>query len=147
MASLMDTSSAPQSTEPHLQLGSVGSSRYPNQFFDLAQQYMPPTIKELFRWCTFYFYNSPLIGSSISKIARYPITDLILEDEHQSKRELWEKILNKELKMKDRLMEVNLDYHVYGNAFVSLHLPFTRFLECPACSLRVNITQAKWQVK
>lgn len=130
--------------EPHLQLSAIAGSRYPNQFFDLAQQYMPPTIKELFRWCTFYYYNSPLIGSTITKISRYPITDLILEDEHESKRDLWDKILNKEMKIKDRLMEVNLDYHVYGNAFVSLHLPFTRFLECTSCKHRVNITQANW---
>ena len=131
--------------EPHLQLGSGGDgSRYPNQFFDMSQQYMPPTIKELFRWCTFYFYNSPLIGSSISKISRYPITDLIIEDELESRRTLWDTILNTELRMKDRCMEVNLDYHVYGNAFVSMHLPFTRFLECTSCRTRVNITQAKW---
>lgn len=144
MADLMDTSAAAQNVEPNIQLGAIGSTRYPNQFFDLAQQYMPPTIKELFRWCTFYFYNSPLIGSSISKISRYPITDLILEDEQESRRDLWDRILNKEMKIKDRLMEINLDYHVYGNAFVSLHLPFTRFLECASCGNRVNVTQAKW---
>lgn len=143
MSGSSDNSSV-QSVEPHLQLSAIGGSRYPNQFFDLAQQYMPPTIKELFRWCTFYYYNSPLIGSTITKISRYPITDLILEDEHESKRQLWDKVLNKELKIKERLMEVNLDYHVYGNAFVSLHLPFTRFLECTSCHHRVNITQAKW---
>lgn len=131
--------------EPHLQLGSGSNgSRYPNQFFDMSQQYMPPTIKELFRWCTFYYYNSPLIGSSITKISRYPITDLIIEDELESRRNLWDTVLNKEMKMKDRCMEVNLDYHVYGNAFVSMHLPFTRFLECISCHSRVNITQAKW---
>lgn len=132
------------SIEPSLQMSNFAGARYPNQFFDLAQQYMPPTIKELFRWCTFYYYNSPLIGSTITKISRYPITDLIFEDEHESKRDTWDTILNKHLKIKDRLMEINLDYHAYGNAFVSLHLPFTRFLECTSCGHRINITQAKW---
>lgn len=143
MGDLNNNSSA-ENVAPSLQLSAVAGTRYPNQFFDLAQQYMPPTIKELFRWCTFYYYNSPLIGSTITKISRYPITDLIIEDEHESKRTLWDKILNKEMKIKERLMEVNLDYHVYGNAFVSLHLPFTRFLECPGCKHRVNISQANW---
>jgi hypothetical protein len=131
--------------DPSSQLGgSISGQRYPNQFFDLAQQYMPPTIKELFRWCTFYYYNSPLIGSTISKISRYPITDLILEDEHESKRELWDGIFNKELKIKERLMEINLDYHTYGNAFISMHLPFTRFLICRNCKNREVITAADW---
>jgi len=128
---------------PSLMLGSRGG-RYPNQFFDLAQQYMPPTIKELFRWCTFYYYNSPLIGSSITKVSRYPITDLIFEDDKDSIREVWSKIFNRDLKIKDQLMEINLDYHVYGNAFVSVHLPFTRFLICQSCKNSMPIAQWKW---
>lgn len=132
------------SVNPNLELSTANNERYPNPFFDLAQQYMPPTIKELFKWCTFYFYNSPLIGSSIKKISRYPITDLIYEDTNSSTRDVWEKILTKELRMKDRLMEVNLDYHVYGNAFVSLHLPFTRFLACKECGNSQPIKQWDW---
>ena len=100
--------------EPSLELASQGGRRYPNQFFDLSQQYMPPTIKELFKWCTFYFYNSPLIGAALKKMSRYPITDLIIEDTHESKRDLWDTIFNKNLKIKDRLLECNLDAHVYG---------------------------------
>jgi intein/homing endonuclease len=138
-------SSQTRSVNPNISIGGGGrGTRYPNQFFDLSQQYMPPTIKELFRWCTFYFYNSPLIGSSIKKISRYPITDLIFEDELDSVRDVWRTILVDELKLKDRLMEVNLDYHVYGNAFVSIHLPFTRFLICQGCKYRQPIRQWDW---
>lgn len=137
----MDTE---KQVNPNLLLSDRGMSRYPNQFFDLSQQYMPPTIKELFRWCTFYYYNSPLIGSSITKISRYPITNLIYEDQHESVRELWSQIFDHELKIRDQLLEVNLDYHVYGNAFVSIHLPFTRFLVCRNCSHREPIGQWDW---
>lgn len=139
----MDISTEKQ-VNPNLLLSDRGLGRYPNQFFDLSQQYMPPTIKELFRWCTFYYYNSPLIGSSITKISRYPITSLIYEDEHDSVRELWSKIFDRELKIRDQLLEVNLDYHVYGNAFVSIHLPFTRFLICLHCKHREPISQWDW---
>lgn len=136
--------SAERQTNPNLLMSDRGFGRYPNQFFDLSQQYMPPTIKELFRWCTFYYYNSPLIGSSITKISRYPITDLIFEDQHDTKREVWDGFFNRDLKIKDQLLEVNLDYHVYGNAFVSIHLPFTRFLICRSCKHREPISQWNW---
>lgn len=136
-----------ENVSPSLSLGDFRGQRYPNQFFDLGQQYMPPTIKELFRWCTFYYYNSPLIGSALKKVSRYPITDLILEDDIESNRAVWQKILVKTLKIKDRLMEINLDAHVYGNAFVSAHLPFTRFLICKQCSHRQPISQWKWDFK
>lgn len=130
------SSSEAGQTNPNINLPGVTGQRYANPFFDLSQQYMPPTIKELFRWCTFYYYNSPLIGSTITKLSRYPITDLIIEDEHESVRQLWINIFNKELKLKDRYLEINLDYHVYGNAFVSLSFPFTRFLVCKNCKTR-----------
>jgi hypothetical protein len=141
----MTSNSSP--AEPSLALGDMRGQRYPNQFFDLAQQYMPPTIKELFRWCTYYYYNSPLIGSAMKKISRYPITDLILEDDLESNRNVWDKILNKELSIKDKLMEINLDYHTYGNAFVSVHFPFTRFLICKGCRHSAPIRQWKWDFR
>ena len=133
---------------PNVELGSLRSGyRYPNQFFDLSQQYMPPTIRELFRWCTFYFYNSPLIGSAVKKISRYPITDIILEDKLESTKDTWEKILVNGLKIKDRMMEVNLDAHTYGNCFVSLHFPFTRFLTCTNCKKTEPIRNWDWDFK
>lgn len=131
-------------TNPNLELGSSSGMRYPNQFFDLSQQYMPPTIKELFRWCTFYYYNSPLVGSAIKKMSRYPITDLILEDPLESIKNFWSKVLVDDMKMKERLMEINLDAHAYGNCFVSLHFPFTRFLICKKCNHRAPIRSWEW---
>lgn len=134
-----------QMLEPSSRFGARNGKYYPDQFFDISQQFMPPTIKELFKWCTFYFYNSPLIGSTIRKISRYPITDLIVEDSSDKIRNVWEKIFNKHLKIKKRLLEINLDYYAYGNAFVSLHLPFTRFLVCPSCGHRDPIDNWNWR--
>lgn len=130
---------------PSLALADKNVQRYPNQFFDLSQQYMPPTVKELFRWCTFYYYNSSLIGPAIRKMSRYPITDLIIEDSRDSVREMWEKILNDNLKIKTRLMGINLDKKVYGNSFASLHLPFTRILKCKECGYAAPIRQWEWR--
>jgi hypothetical protein len=138
---------AERNMSPSLSMTSSSGQRYPNQFFDLAQQYMPPTIKELFRWCTFYFYNNPLIGAAMKKVARYPITDLIFEDELESNRSIWEQILIRDLKIKERQMEINLDLHVYGNAFASLHLPFVRWLICPECKHRQPIKEWDWNFR
>ena len=133
--------------EPHLSDmdRGLGSLRYPNPFFDLAQQYTPRTVKELFRWCTYFYYSNPLVGSTITKISRYPITDLILEDPDPRVKDSWESIFNDHIKIKDRLMEVNLDLNVYGNSFVSLYLPFNRYLICSSCSNRENINDLAWE--
>lgn len=136
-----------QDLAPSLALADKNMQRYPNQFFDLSQQYMPPTVRELFRWCTFYYYNSSLVGPAIRKMSRYPITDLIIEDSRDSVRELWENVLNKTLKIKTILMGINLDKKVYGNCFISIHLPFTRFLKCKQCGDSKPIKQWDWSFK
>ena len=130
---------------PNLVASDRRDDRYPSQFFDLSQQYMPPTIKELFRWCTFYYYNSPLIGAAMKKVSRYPITDLIIEDPNESVKDLWENFFNKNLKIKVKLMEINLDRHVYGNCFLSLHLPTTRMLKCKKCGHNSPIKGWDWK--
>lgn len=106
---------------------------YPSPFFDIAQTYMPPTVKELFRWCQYFFYKDPMIGSVVTKIAEYPVTDFIYNAEEKHVREGWQNILEDTLNMKPFLIEIGLDYFAYGNAFVSMNLPFIRWLGCPEC--------------
>lgn len=111
-------------------------SRYPSPFFDVSQQYIPPTVKELFKWCYFYCTNNSFLGPAIRKIAKYPVTDMVLEDESQELVKFWTTLLNNTLQIKTFNMEVNMDLTSYGNAFVSLHFPFSRLLECPSCRTR-----------
>jgi predicted RNA-binding Zn-ribbon protein involved in translation (DUF1610 family) len=122
-------------------------SRYPSPFFDISQQYIPPTIKELFKWVYFYSTNNSFLGPALGKIARYPITDLLLDDPNQKIVDFWQTLLNNTLQVKTFNMEVNLDLTTYGNAFVTIHYPFARFLECPNCKERVAWKAAKKRVE
>lgn len=120
--------------DPNLRMQSDrNSSRYPSPFFDVSQQYVPPTIKELFKWVYFYATNNSFLGPALDKIARYPITDIILEDENADLVGSWKVLLSNTLQIKPFQMETNLDLVTYGNAFVTLHYPFARFLVCAQC--------------
>jgi len=136
--------------EPHLQepgggrSNSGSGSRYPNPFFDLSQQYTPRTVKELFKWCTYFFYTDPLINSALTKISRYPITPLILEDENIKVKESWEYMFNDVLKMEDTLMDINLDLNAYGNCFASISYPFNRYLVCSDCKHAEDVKNLAW---
>ena len=79
------------------------------------------------------------------KVSKYPITDLIFEDDQESVRALWEKILGDILRIKEKSVEFNLNYHVYGNSWISVHFPFIRFLIC-SCGYRQDIKQWDWQL-
>ena len=113
-----------------------GKVRYPSPFFDLSQQYIPPTVKELFKWVYFYCTNNSFLGPALNKIARYPVTDLVFEDADKDLIKHWTGIMNNTLQAKTFNMETNLDLTSYGNAFVTLHYPFSRLLECSACKSR-----------
>jgi hypothetical protein len=106
---------------------------YPSPFFDIAQTYMPPTVKELFRWCKYFFYKDPMIGSVVTKIAEYPVTDFVYNADSEHVRNTWKKIIEDTLNLKPFLIEIGLDFGTYGNAFVSINLPFTRWILCTAC--------------
>lgn len=106
---------------------------YPSPFFDIAQTYMPPTVKELFRWCQYFFYKDPMIGSVVTKIAEYPVTDFVYNADEKHVRDGWKTLLEDTLNLKPFLIEIGLDYFCYGNAFISMNLPFVRWLRCPSC--------------
>lgn len=123
--------------EPSMRMGdNRQNQRYPSPFFDVSQQYIPPTVKELFKWVYFYCTNNSFLGPAIGKIAKYPITDLNLEDENKEVVKFWQMLLNNNLQIKTFNMEVNLDLTSYGNGFVVPYFPFSRFLECPSCKNR-----------
>lgn len=113
---------------------------YPSPFFDIAQTYMPPTVKELFRWCAYFFYKDPMIGSVVTKIAEYPVTDFVYNAEEKHVRDGWKHVMEDILNLKPFLIEIGLDYSCYGNAFISLNLPFVRWLRCPACKAMFRLS-------
>ncbi len=127
-------STSATNVDPNLRLTSDRAQmRYPSPFFDISQQYVPPTIKELFKWVYFYATNNSFLGPALDKIARYPITDLIFEDQNPNIVGYWKTLLNNRFQIKTFQMEVNLDLVTYGNAFVTIHYPFSRFLQCRTC--------------
>lgn len=93
---------------------------------------MPPTVKELFRWCQYFFYKDPMIGAAVTKIAEYPVTNFVYNANSKHVRDEWKEIIEDTLNMKPFLIEIGLDHFTFGNAFVSINLPFVRWLKCPS---------------
>ena len=120
--------------------------RYPHPFFRLDSYFMPPSIKELFKWIKAIFYGDAMVGSIITKISEYPVTGLIIETENENARKVWEYLFNDVLDIQSMLIQIGLDYFCFGNAFVSVYFPFTRWLECTQCKDRKNIEDVEYKV-
>jgi hypothetical protein len=111
------------------------SLRYPNPFFDISNAYIPKNIKTLFKFCRDYYHTSGWLRNVVSKMATYPITDILFSSKiDRNIKERLSKILNDDLHIKSFLVEMGLDYYVFGNVFISTYLQTNRFLQCSQCN-------------
>lgn len=122
-------------------------SFYPSPFFDVAQNYIPKTIKACFDWCSYYQLTNPLISAITSKLATYPITDLIYEDENRGITDLYKTLFEDTFLMRQFLIETNLDRYTYGNSFTSVSFPFKKILICTSCSADYDARRAEYKWK
>lgn len=124
---------------------------YPSQFFDISSQYMPPSVKEMFRWCLYLYMTHSEIAPVIKKKCAYVITDLIYgstsgEDKPSDKIvDTWKELLEVILRIREEEYKLLLDFEVYGNAFCSFFFPFERYLKCPQCQQEHLSRDVKWK--
>lgn len=123
--------------------------RYPSAWWDVAHMDLPRSVKHLFKWCRYHMLVNPLVSSVTRKMAAYPITEFIIEqeskegfDKHQKR---WEDLLFRVLKIDQFQLEVGLDYQGYGNAIVSILLPFQKCLTCKNCKYTQRIKKLEYK--
>lgn len=107
--------------------------QYPSPFFDIGHTYLPATVKQMFRWCRYYFLVNPLINAVVSKMSEYPITDIILDSDRPDLKNNWYGFLNNQLHYRAFQIELGLDFWAYGNALISIYYPFVKMLRCKSC--------------
>lgn len=130
-------------TRGRMQGSNVQGVNYPSPFFDVAHTYLPTTVKQLFKWCRYYFLTNPLINATVFKLSEYPVTDLIIEHESPAIVKLWTEYFHDHLRYRSFQVEVGLDYHAYGNGCVSLGFPFKKYLECRSCGFKDQATKIR----
>ena len=113
--------------------GGMNGMSYPSPFFDIAHTYLPTTIKQLFKYCRYYFLTQPTINAVATKMSEYPVTDLVLDHEDPEVVNKWEEYLHNTVRVRSFQVESGLDYNVYGTSAVSMSFPFQKYLTCRNC--------------
>jgi hypothetical protein len=120
--------------------------KYPNPYFDLSRTWMPKDIKTMFKFCRIFYYKNEFINNVIKKLAEYPITDILYDDiETEEIKSKYEILLRHEFKIKNLLIDIGLDYNTYGNCFVVTSVDFKRWLVCPNCKEKFQVTDATYK--
>ena len=87
----------------------------------------------LVRNCEYLFMSMGTYRSAARRVVRYFLTELVLESDDEKEKDKYEKFLNDELHLLQRLADIGDDLMVYGNVFISVYFPFDRWLICPEC--------------
>jgi hypothetical protein len=119
-----------------------GHFSFPSPFFDLASQFMPRNIKDMFKWCEHIYVNNGVVAKCIERTIKYPITNLQFGTEDSDIKSRYDEIMNNRLSFKEAIGNIGIDLYTYGNSFVSMHFPFTRSLKCSKCKMETLIRQA-----
>jgi hypothetical protein len=84
----------------------------------------------------------------VKKLAAYPITEIIIEDNtiegFDKHKKRWEDFLFRVLHVDQQQLKIGLNYNTYGNGIVSLFLPFHKHLECTTCNHSQRIKRLKY---
>jgi hypothetical protein len=120
---------------------------YPSPFFDVAHTYLPTTIKQMFRWCRYYYLTNPLIAATVNKMAEYPITDIMIDEDNAGLKEKWSDFFEDTIQLRPCMIESGLFYMTFGNALISISHPFVKWLSCRSCGPKVQAKKAKFQFR
>ena len=115
-------------------LGLLSAIPYPSPYFDLAQTYFPASIKELFQFCVYFYNTHCIVPAVVTKLASYPITELVYATDDENISMKWKNLLEDNLNLPFELFQCGIDMGVYGNSFIGVYFPFERFLFCKKCN-------------
>lgn len=121
--------------------GRIGNSfaqgvNYPSPFFDIAHTYFPTSVKQLFRWCRYYFLTNGIVNTVVFKLAEYPVTDIVFDHPNKQVANRWQEFYHDQLGYKEFMIECGLDYFTYGLSLPGIVFPLKKYLKCRTCQFR-----------
>lgn len=130
---VQNTSSSSPIVAEYSGITRAGAEKFPNPFFDIASEYVPSDINTIFELSEFLMTTMAPFMAVSGRVAKYFLTEIVVDGEDDDERENYEDLFTKKLKLLDTLGEIGLDFACYGNVFLSLYLPFDRIFRCPQC--------------
>jgi hypothetical protein len=122
-----------------------GAGKFPNPFCDIASMYMPTNLTDSFWWMEYLIQTQAPFMSVINRVVSYFLTEINVEGASDDVIDKYEEVLEKKLHATAILQEIGKDYFCYGNSFISLYLPFDRYLACPHCGAQAHIQAVSYK--
>lgn len=125
-------------------VGRDNAAAFPNPYADISSYYLPTNIKDAFDLTEHLVMTMPPFRAVIQRVVRYFLTALEVHGASDVNRQKYEDFFSNQLHLLQQLGEIGEDVEIYGNAFVSLYLPFKRMLTCPHCGLCMSAEEINY---
>lgn len=143
----MAAQNVPMSYSGYSGITRAGADKYPNPFFDIASEYVPSDINQIYELCEFIMTTMAPFRAVTSRVVRYFLTEVVVEGEEDDERDKYEDLFEKKLRLIETLGEIGEDFVTYGNVYLSLFLPFDRMLRCPHCQTNYHCDAIAYKFK
>ena len=121
------------SSSPYFgQSSSSGEGAFADPFNDAATQQMPTTMKSALWWSEYIWLINGTFRMAMKRVLSYFLTDIEISGEAgDAEKKNYKDKLNDDLGIMSFLSLALEDRLAYGNSFISVLLPFRRYLICP----------------
>ena len=92
----------------------AGASKFPNPFCDIASEYVPRDLEQIFEWSEYLYLTFGTYRQAARRVVRYFLTELVLDGESDDERKSFEEFLNDELHITSRLAEIGDDFMCFA---------------------------------
>jgi len=114
----------------------------PNPMFDFLSGFMPRSLKDMFRWCEYLYFNNSNIYIGLQKQADYVITDVVFDTVKTDLKTKYKTLFDDHLHIRGLLKAIQLDKSIYGNVVLSVNQAIDRMYFCTGCDTMVFLANA-----
>jgi hypothetical protein len=114
---------------------------FPDPFKDFSSLSMPTAWKSIQYWAEYVWNINGPYAAAHERIVSHFVTSLEINDVKSSEKEKWEELFAMRCPALQAVKAALVNRACYGNAWITLLTPFSRFLTCPRCasSWRINV--------
>lgn len=124
---------------------SGGYRQYPDPFLIHSKYLMPRSVAELMRWCESIWIHNGTYSRALKRVIAYFITKIDVTDCSEEEKQKFIDMLEDTLHITQFMTDAGADFMAYGNCFVSMIVPFKRFLRCTKCKTELPIEHTNFK--
>lgn len=126
---------------------SPNAAPFQTPWLDYSTVAVPDNHELVMWWSQYMWLIDGNYRTAMERVAAHFMTTIQFPDLEPDEESAWKDLFETDMDYQRELMGPMYDYLAYGNSFVSLYLPFKRFMRCPKCHSEQPIERVQYQLE